>query len=68
MPDVVIENPVLNSPFEEPCRHFRFGDAGITNEIFSERRGTRRTPSGVSWRLLNLPVRIIRLRETTHQP
>jgi hypothetical protein len=23
---VVIENPVINSPFEEPTRHFRFDD------------------------------------------
>jgi type III restriction enzyme len=38
MPDVVIENPVLNSPFDQPCRHFRFGDEGITNEIVPERR------------------------------
>ena len=33
MPDVVIENPVLNSPYEEPGRHFVFGDDGIRNEI-----------------------------------
>lgn len=26
MPPVVIENPILNSPFDEPTRHFRFGD------------------------------------------
>ena len=38
MPDVVIENPVINSPFEEPKRHFRFSDEGITNEITEERR------------------------------
>ncbi len=28
-----IENPVINSPFEEPQRHFCFTDTGITNEI-----------------------------------
>ena len=33
MKQVVIENPVINSPFEEPQRHFRFTDEGITNEI-----------------------------------
>lgn len=33
MSDVVIGNPVINSPFEEPQRHFRFTEAGITNEI-----------------------------------
>ena len=32
MKQVVIENPVMNSPFEEPKRHFRFSDDGITNE------------------------------------
>jgi hypothetical protein len=26
----VIENPILNSPFEEPQRHFRFDETGIT--------------------------------------
>jgi hypothetical protein len=35
---VVIENPILNSPFFEPSRHFRFGDEGITNEIAEGRR------------------------------
>jgi type III restriction enzyme len=38
MKQVVIENPVLNSPFEEPKRHFRFSDEGITNEIVEARR------------------------------
>jgi type III restriction enzyme len=38
MKQVVIENPVINSPFDEPKRHFRFSDEGITNEIVSERR------------------------------
>lgn len=38
MPQVVIENPILNSPFEEPTRHFQFGDEGITNEIVEKRR------------------------------
>ena len=38
MPQVVIENPVLNSPFVEPKRHFRFGDEGITDEVIEERR------------------------------
>jgi type III restriction enzyme len=35
---VVIENPVINSPFQEPKRHFRFSDEGITNEIIESRR------------------------------
>jgi type III restriction enzyme len=38
MQQVVIENPVLNSPFEEPKRHFRFTEDGITDEIVEERR------------------------------
>jgi type III restriction enzyme len=38
MPQVVIENPVINSPFTEPTRHFRFTDEGITNEIVEARR------------------------------
>jgi type III restriction enzyme len=38
MEQVVIENPVINSPFAEPARHFRFTDEGITNEIVEERR------------------------------
>jgi type III restriction enzyme len=38
MPQVVIENPVLNSPFEEPKRHFKFTEDGITDEILEERR------------------------------
>jgi type III restriction enzyme len=38
MPDRVIENPVINSPFVEPDRHFRFDDEGITNEVVEGRR------------------------------
>ncbi|MDL1944929.1 restriction endonuclease subunit R [Chloroflexi bacterium CFX2] len=38
MKQVVIENPVLNSPFEEPIRHFKFTEDGITDEILEERR------------------------------
>jgi type III restriction enzyme len=35
---VVIENPIINSPYEEPKRHFRFTKDGITNEIADGRR------------------------------
>jgi type III restriction enzyme len=38
MKQIIIENPILNSPFEEPKRHFRFSDEGITNEIAKDRR------------------------------
>jgi type III restriction enzyme len=35
---VIIENPVINSPFEEPGRHFKFTEDGITDEIVAARR------------------------------
>jgi type III restriction enzyme len=38
MNQVVIENPIINSPFDEPTRHFRFTDEGITDEIVDGRR------------------------------
>ena len=38
MPPVVIENPILNSPFDEPGRHFKFGEEGITSEVVEGRR------------------------------
>ena len=34
----LIGNPVINSPFEELQRHFRFDDNGITDEIVPGRR------------------------------
>ena len=36
--DVVIENPVINSPFREPSRHFAFDENGITSAIAEGRR------------------------------
>jgi type III restriction enzyme len=38
MNDAVIENPIINTPFEEPTHHFKFSDEGITNEIVDKRR------------------------------
>jgi type III restriction enzyme len=38
MPQVVIENPIINSPFLEPTRHFRFDDEGITDQVEAGRR------------------------------
>jgi type III restriction enzyme len=38
MKQVVIENPILNSPYTEPTRHFRFTDEGITDQIVTGRR------------------------------
>ena len=40
MAQVVIENPVINSPLQEPGRHFRFDGDGITNHIDSSRRAS----------------------------
>jgi type III restriction enzyme len=34
----LIDNPVINSPFGEPQRHFRFDENGITHEILTGRR------------------------------
>jgi type III restriction enzyme len=34
----IIENPILNSPYDEPSRHFRFSEEGITNEVVKARR------------------------------
>src|SRR2546426_6856884 len=38
MKQVIIENPILNSPFVEPTRHFRFDEEGITDETVEQRR------------------------------
>jgi type III restriction enzyme len=38
MKQVGIENPILNSPFDEPDRHFRFTEDGITDEVVEGRR------------------------------
>lgn len=42
MPQTVIENPVINSPFTEPDKHFRFTDEGITDEVITGRRVSSR--------------------------
>jgi len=36
--NTLIENPIINSPFEEPARHFQFNDQGITDKIINARR------------------------------
>lgn len=38
MQPVIIEDPILNSAFAEPFRHFKFTDEGITNEVVESRR------------------------------
>lgn len=40
VPPVVLANPILNAPFEEPLRHYRFSDEGITDEIVEGRRAS----------------------------
>ena len=35
---IIIENPILNSPFEEPTQHFLFDEDGITNHVVQKRR------------------------------
>ena len=41
MPPGSIDSPILNSPFGEPTRHFKFDDDGITSEIAEgQRRST----------------------------
>lgn len=40
MSDAVIENPVINSPFGEPRRHFRFANEGITSHVDDGRRAS----------------------------
>jgi len=38
MADLVIENPIINSPYRAPKRHFAFDNEGITNRIVDGRR------------------------------
>ena len=38
MAQVVIDNPILNSPFAEPSRFRLFDDDGITNDVADGRR------------------------------
>ena len=34
----VIENPILNSPYEAPTRYWKFDDDGITDQFHDGRR------------------------------
>ena len=38
MTDALIDNPILNRPFDEPGRHFRFDEDGITTDVIESRR------------------------------
>ncbi len=40
VPPPVIANPILNAPFSEPERHFKFNDEGITDQIADGRRAS----------------------------
>jgi type III restriction enzyme len=33
----VVDDPTLNSPFEEPQAHFRFDESSITDQVVHER-------------------------------
>jgi type III restriction enzyme len=47
MPDRVIENPIINSPYREPSRRFVFDRDGITGEVAEGRRPSARfLPAG----------------------
>jgi len=36
--DAVIDNPILNGPYDPPTRHWRFDHSGITDEVVEGRR------------------------------
>lgn len=38
MADRLIDNPIINSPYRMPDKHFRFDNDGITNEVVPARR------------------------------
>ena len=38
MADRVISNPIINSPYHAPTRHFAFDNEGITDRIVEGRR------------------------------
>ena len=44
--EIVIDDPIINSLFEEPKRHYRFGETGITNEIDEGPKLARRRQTG----------------------
>jgi prevent-host-death family protein len=69
MRQVIIENPVINSPFDEPWRHFRFDEEGITNDIRRAmegrrpRREARDSPEGALSHCVSLRASDITRRE-----
>ena len=47
MKQVTIENPVINSPFSEPRRRFKFNERGITDEIVERRQSEYFIPNRI---------------------
>ena len=56
----LIEDPILNSPFREPARHFKFDEDGIIAQVFPTPR--RAGPSGPADRNAHASVRGVRLQ------
>jgi hypothetical protein len=48
---VVIPNPIINTLFEEPRRHFFFSDEGITNRITGQTRRDKEAKTGTAEKL-----------------
>jgi type III restriction enzyme len=40
MPPVVVENPILNSPFHKPSRHLEMINGRVTGAVFDGRRAS----------------------------
>ncbi|MFA5799518.1 MAG: DEAD/DEAH box helicase family protein [Candidatus Peribacteraceae bacterium] len=38
MADALTQNPILNSPYSEPCKHFDSNERGLTDEVLDSRR------------------------------
>src|SRR3989338_5589713 len=41
MPDALTQNPILNSPYSEPCKHFDSNERGLTDEVLDSRPPSR---------------------------
>lgn len=54
MGQVVIENPIINSPFDEPIRHFRF--SGAEEPYDKLKRALRTEIDEAAWSSLYTPV------------
>jgi hypothetical protein len=64
----LIDDPILNSPFREPTRHFKFDDEGITNEICrGAARLRRRGRKGAQSRAVQRDVKDGKVEDATRQ-